>query len=125
MAFVRLSSNKSSAKAFPKVSITLLYYRYSIISQASIADSIKQPVLLALCENAGLGAWLRLSMQRYLQILEMETAMPRVYPQRHQLEHTRKQYLVRNWNKRTQARRRSRDAVVGACHSHAIAPTYG
>ena len=41
MAFVRLSSNKSSAKAFPKVSITLLYYRYSIICQASITDSIK------------------------------------------------------------------------------------
>ena len=51
MAFVRLSSNKSSAKAFPKVSITLLYYRYSIICQASIAYSIKKPVLLALCEN--------------------------------------------------------------------------
>ena len=59
MAFVRLSSNKSSAKAFPKVSITLLYYRYSIICQASTAYWIK-PVLLALCENAGLRAWLRL-----------------------------------------------------------------
>ena len=34
VALVRLSSNRSSAKAFPKVSITLLYYRKSIICQA-------------------------------------------------------------------------------------------
>ena len=37
MDFVRLSSNKSSARAFPNVSITLLYYRNSTIIQVGSA----------------------------------------------------------------------------------------
>lgn len=37
MAFVRLSSNRSSARAFPKASITLLCYRNSIICQAGVS----------------------------------------------------------------------------------------
>ncbi len=40
MAFVRLSSNRSFASAFPKVSITLLYYRNSIIYQATVSRII-------------------------------------------------------------------------------------
>jgi hypothetical protein len=124
VAFVRLSSNKSSAKAFPKVSITLLYYRYSIICQASTAYWIK-PVLLTPCENAGFRAWLRISTRHYLQFIAMETAMPQFYPQRHQLKHTRMQDQVRNRNERAQAQHRDGDEAVGACHSHAIAPTYG
>ena len=117
MAFVRLSSNKSSASAFPKVSITLRYYRYSIICRANIVYSIKKPVLLALYENQ---AWVRGST------LVHSSAFARMIACNSSRWKPRCPRIALNGiGSDTLGKRRSGDAVVGACHSHAIAPTYG
>lgn len=42
----------------------------------------------------------------------METEMPQIYPQRHQLKHTRKQYRVRNWNEYEAGLRRRGDLSI-------------
>jgi len=42
----------------------------------------------------------------------MESEMPQIYPQRHQLKYTRKQYRVRNWNEYETGLRRRGDLTI-------------